>query len=224
VEQAVHSRLERPALLDLPPDPVSSEPHPPGEVYGLFHRATVDLRRYNRVDPVSRLNFRLLAGGALDGDALPPQLQYALGGTGTLPGYPLFSRDCGARAATGYRATDPAGKDAHPFYAAYGCDAFALFQAEFRGKLSLRFRWDGAPWRDDDEEEGIGWGLGWDFAPEWAVFVDAGRGWGYDGRPDEPVAVDAGVGVLVERFGIYFATPLSGGSGINVFIRLGPRF
>jgi hypothetical protein len=34
-----------------------------------------------------------------------------------------------------------------------------------------------------------------------------------------------GVGLLVDRLGIYLAKPLSGGGrGVNVFLRLGPRF
>ena len=38
------------------------------------------------------------------------------------------------------------------FFPHYGCDAFGLVQAEYRGKLAFRFRWAGAPWEERGEE------------------------------------------------------------------------
>jgi hypothetical protein len=185
----------------------------------------VDLRSYNRVDADSRLNLRVVAGGSLNGDPLPPQRQHALGGEGSLPGYPLFSRDCGARSSTITFADEAGTPEAVPFFANYGCDAFGLIQAEFRGKLSFRFRWDGGPWNEDGEEEDPGLDLDWEMSPDWAIFVDAGRGWTFqDDRPNEDTHVDVGVGLLLERFGIYLAVPVTSGSGANLFVRLGPRF
>jgi hypothetical protein len=194
----------------------------PAQPFGRFRTGLIDLRRYNRVDPESRLNFRFIAGGSLDGRALPPQRQHALGGEGSLPGYQLFSLDCGARQTLVYR---PAGDEAvQPYFPAYGCDAFALFQAEFRGRLGFRLRLDSEPWQDGANET-RGWGLDLDLAPDWVVFVDAGRGWSRDAnRPDEDLAVDAGVGLLINRIGVYLAHPLTRGSGLNLFVRLGPRF
>jgi hypothetical protein len=182
----------------------------------------VDIRRYNRVDPDSRLNFRLLAGGSLDGDALPPQRQHAIGGEGSLPGFPLFQFDCGARAERVYRGTGTAGSTA--FYPRYGCDAFALFQAEYRGSFAFRFRWDSVPWSDEAEED-EDWGFVADLSPDWTFFVDAGQGWSYDGvARDEELAADVGAGILLGRFGIFLAVPVTGGDGVNLFARIGPRF
>jgi hypothetical protein len=185
---------------------------------GRFSTAMIDIRRYNRLDPSARLNLRLVAAAPLDGAPLPAQRQHALGGWGSLPGYSLLSRDCGAR---GVLVAPPGGGTA--FYPAYGCDAVALVQAEYRGTFSFRFRWDSAPWRHDDDDDDDGWGIGWDLAPEWSLFVDSGRGWSVGG-PDEPLATDVGAGILVDRLGIYFAVPLTGRSGVNLFVRLGPRF
>lgn len=196
--------------------------------FGRFLTAFIDARSYNRVDADSRLNFRLVAGGSLTGSPLPPQRQHALGGEGSLPGYSLFDMDCGARRASGHRVADADLESAPRFHPYYGCDAFALVQAEFRGKLSFRIRWNDLPWNDppravENDEEGRE--LGWSLSPDWAIFVDAARAWSYDDlRPDEEVRVDAGAGIVIDRFGIYLAAPLRGGSGINLFVRLGPRF
>src|SRR5690606_16820313 len=114
--------------------------------------------------------------------------------------------------------------DAVPFFPNYGCDGFALLQAEFRGKLFFRLRWDGGPWSDDDDDD-PGVDLGWEMSPDWALFVDAGRGWSHDDRRyDEETHVDVGVGLLIERLGVYLAVPVTSGSGVNLFVRLGPRF
>jgi hypothetical protein len=213
VEQAVSSTLElavTAALYEATSD----------HRFGRFSTARIDVRRYNRVDPSARLNFRFVGAAPLTTSPLPPQRQHALGGFGSLPGYGLLSRDCGARERMVYRADS-----ASPFYPEYGCDAIALVQAEYRGRFSFRLRWDSPPWRHDDpdDDDDGGWGIGWDLSPEWALFVDSGRGWSVDG-PDEPLATDVGAGILVDRLGIYFAVPLTGRSGINLFVRLGPRF
>jgi hypothetical protein len=224
VEQALSSRLRWPASapVALVEGSAAGEPLVDGSAVGHFATAMVDLRRYNRVDPSARLNFRLVAAAPLGGGPLPAQRQHALGGFGSLPGYSLLSRDCGARSAPVFRGTGP---DPQRFFPRYGCDAIALLQTEYRGKFSFRFRWDSAPWRhdDDDEDEDHEWGIGWDLAPEWTVFVDTGRGWAAD-APDEPLAADVGAGILVDRLGLYFAVPLTGRSGVNFFVRLGPRF
>ena len=219
VERALRSDLVQPGGFVDPESPLFSTVGAlePMEL-GLFTTGMIDVRRYNRVDPSSRLNFRFIAAGALDGGNLPPQRQHVLGGEGSLPGYPLFEHDCGAR---GVRVHD--GDATAPFYPYYGCDAFALFQAEFRGKLSLRFLWESVPWSEEarDDED---WGFVMDLKPDWTFFVDAGQGWSREGRPRESLAADVGMGILVNRFGLFFAAPLSGGEGVNLFARIGPRF
>jgi hypothetical protein len=230
VERSVGTHLSRPAAAVYLPGGV------PGGVlpdlrYGGFTSGTVDLRRYNRISPGSRLNLRFFGGGALTGD-LPPQRQHALGGEGSLPGYGLFDLDCGARSQRYVRPGDTGSADDPPpaFYAAYGCDRFALAQAEYRGSLHFRLHWDGDYDDEADEAEVRGEdgrplrSESWTTNLQWVAFMDAGRAWGRDGGRDEPTAVDAGFGVLFGRVGIYGAVPLEGGRGVNVFVRLNPRF
>lgn len=223
LEQALHADL---ALPDSYYDDLAGSdalPFGPPE-YGRFTTGLVDVRRYNRVDPDSRLNFRFLAGGSLDGSPLPPQRQHALGGEGSLPGYSLFRMDCGARRTAVYRPRPDPVDPGEAFYPAYGCDAFALLQADYRGRLDFSLQLDSAPWDEDNDSDG-GWGIGWDLTPDWTVFVDAARAWSLQAdRPDEDLLVDVGVGILVDRLGVFVARPLVGGGGVNLFVRLGPRF
>jgi len=224
IERAFHVELEYPDLVELDPLDMGAPVELPA--VGRFVAGLVDVRSYNRVDADSRLNVRVVAGGSLTGDPLPPQRQHALGGEGSMPGYSLFSKDCGARSSRVTFAESSGLPDAPPYFGHYGCDGFALLQAEFRGKLSFRLRWDGGPWGvDGGGEDNAGLDLDWDMAPDWSVFVDVGRGWSHDGtRPDEDTDVSVGAGILLERLGIYFAAPVTSGSGINLFVRLGPRF
>jgi hypothetical protein len=226
VEQALRSDLVRPGAVLAEPLPIADPTPVAAESYGAgWARGRIDIRRYNRLSPESRLNLRFVAGGSLDGSPLPPQRQHALGGEGSLPGYSLFALDCGARARGVYAASAvgapiTTARDAPPvFVPGYGCDQFALFQAEYRGRLSLRFGWDGL-WSEGD---GRGWDIGWAAAPDWVAFVDAGQGWGL-GRRDEDLALDLGFGLLFQRVGVYLATPLRGEGRVNLLVRLGPRF
>ena len=220
VERALSADLDRPAVAVLPemlPLPVII----PGTEYGAFTHGLLDVRRYNRISPTSRLNLRFLAGGSLDGDALPPQRQHAMGGEGSLPGYALFSQDCGARGARA-RLGDS------EFFPAYGCDQFVLGQVEYRGDLS--FRLDLSDWgeRDREWEEDAGDLDERDLHADlgWVLFADVGRGWTLDGTlGDTPTRADVGGGILLGRLGVYLAVPVTdGGDGVNFFIRLSPRF
>lgn len=182
-----------------------------------FSSFLLDLRRYNRVGPGSRLNFRVVMGGTPKEEALPPQFQHALGGEGSLPGYRLFEADCGVRSVTlTYGAT--------AFFPAYGCDRFALFQVEYRGGLSLDFRLgsDQADWNDPWDA----WAV--DLSPNWVLFFDAGKGWAADGpvaRQDTQALYDLGAGLLLGDLGVYWAMPLGGEDRKpNFFVRLGRRF
>jgi hypothetical protein len=233
VEEGIHSRLRQPDYV-TGYDPTSSLPVAaiPGKVYGSFTSGLLDVRRYNRIGPWSRLNLRVIAGGSLDGSPMPPQRQHALGGEGSLPGFPLFSLDCGARDFRVYRVSEIAKRvptPEHPlneYFPQYGCDRFALFQAEYRGDLRFRLHWGGD---DADGGEGEGWaraairnGLNTDFA--WVLFADAGRGWTLDDSLEGTgAATDVGAGVIVGRLGVYGAVPVSTGGRFNLFIRLSPR-
>lgn len=202
----------------------------PSNRFGEYTRALLDLRRYNRISPSQRLNLRIAVGGSVSVFPLPPQRQHALGGAGSVPGYGLFSLDCGARLYSGTRTL---GRDGTRFFNGYGCDRFALFQAEYRGDLSLRLPLGGSARSDEEEGDGEDEG-GWadvqmlDADLNWVFFVDAGAGWtSLDNHHDEPAAVDVGAGLLLGDLGVYVATPVRDvyhRGGPSFFIRLAPRF
>lgn len=178
-----------------------------------FSTASVDVRRYARLSPYARLSLRAVAAGSLDGSALPPQRQHALGGEGNLPGYRLFEFDCGAR-----RFQQPInGDNYHPYY---GCDQIVLVQLEYQASFPFA--------RRITDALGLGPSIG--HAVRWAAFFDAGRAWNEpsarDGRlgGNDDFSADAGLGLRVGPVGAYWAVPMSGaGHGYNFFLRIGPR-
>ncbi|TVP49335.1 MAG: hypothetical protein EA350_02280 [Gemmatimonadales bacterium] len=187
-----------------------------------FTTGMLDLRRYNTVGRGGRFNLRGVVGGSLDGMPLPPQFQHALGGVGSLPGHLSFAADCGAREALVVLDPGAEGSTVHrPFY---GCDRFALFQAEYRGALNLRTGF-GLPVA---EEEGRG--ARRHHRPSWVVFFNSGRGWseadwGDLPRPDSPALHDAGIGLILGEGGIYWAFPVGEhGDGSRFSLRLQRRF
>jgi hypothetical protein len=192
----------------------------PVEFDADFTRGVVDARVYRRVGRKATLSLRGVAGGALTDRALPPQFQHALGGAGSLPGYSLFSADCGARRVTVTTSNND------NFFPSYGCDRVAMVSAEYRGGFDFRIggfdRWD------DDGGHESHWDI--DASPNWAVFFDAGRGWAMNeskarGATNTGSLYDAGLGIILGDVGIYGAVPLSGSDrAMKFFIRLGPRF
>lgn len=237
VEKALLSELLRPAATPEPGSALRGGAAdvplalPESEYDGRWIAGTIDIRRYNRISPSSRLNLRLAGGASINGRPLPPQRQHALGGEGSLPGYSLFSLDCGARTTA---VSEGAGTEGD-FYPRYGCDGFGLLQAEYRGEMSFRVdlggygRADVAEGDGDGEHDGGGWAGGYGIHANfgWALFVDAGRGWKGAGGYDEPTRVDVGAGLLLDDVGIYAAVPVAGNrdrGGLNFFIRLAPRF
>ncbi|CAN5679519.1 hypothetical protein BH23GEM11_BH23GEM11_08270 [soil metagenome] len=194
---------------------------------GSFDLATdghLDFRRYNRIGPEMRLNSRLLVSGAMNGVALLPQFQRALGGEGTLPGHPRFAMDCGARSEAVQLNGTGGDVAPGPFYPAYGCDGVALARVEFQGPLPLA-------WRPGDSLED--WELAslLELRPAWSLFLGAGKGWSYpdsgngDTRVDAPVRADMGVGFFVGPLGLYWAWPLNRRDrGVNFFVRLSHLF
>ncbi|HEX7117300.1 MAG TPA: hypothetical protein VF212_00835 [Longimicrobiales bacterium] len=186
---------------------------PPGErrVESEFAAGFLDLRRYARIGPSSRLALRAVVGTSLNDRPLPPQRQRTLGGEGSLPAYGRMQFDCGARAA------GPASDGLLPYY---GCDRLALVQLEYRSDFPF----------------GRGWGrkLGWDIdlgeTPGWVVFFNAGRAWtervARNGRTEgqDDFAADFGAGLRLGRLGLYWAFPLSGSEdSVNFFVRIGSR-
>ncbi len=206
-----------------------------------FTSGVLDLRRYAPVGWSSVLALRGMIAGTPGSTPLPPQMQHALGGLGTLPGYSLFEADCGARSGVAYAPPTNAdgSSEARYFYPAYGCDRVALFQAEYRGAVHLDIldwfdHW-GDHWVDDDWRSSAthdprhnDWS-DWDGVDiGWSVFFDAAQGWALDPAGGSALSsgaiYDAGLGVLLGDFGVYWAAPLHGGSGSRFFIRFGQRF
>ena len=212
--------------LVLPPvfNPLADPLNPPQGVAfdEQFTRGLIDARVYRPVGRDGTLSFRLVGGGAIGQNSLPPQFQHALGGAGSLPGYGVFSADCGARLTSGTRG----GSDVASYFASYGCDRVALFSAEYRGGFDLHF--GGFNWRDEEDEDDWGWRV--DANPNWIIFFDAARGWAQPesrarGAEDTPTLYDVGAGILLGDIGVYGAVPLTGSDrDMKFFVRLGPRF
>ncbi len=190
---------------------------------------TLDLRRYARVGPTSRLNLRAAATGSLTGSPLPPQLQTAAGGEGSLPGHRRFALDCGARQTSRLLETHRSGDGQDPetavVFPSHGCDRLLLFQAEFQGALPIS--WDPIPshWDDSELSELVS------LQPVWAVFFNAGQGWSEGDlatgipRTDSPTRADVGVGFFMGPVGLYWSYPLNRRDrGLNFFVRLQQRF
>lgn len=214
VTRGLAGSIARPAATDAETGaPVARESFSPH-----FTSVLLDLRRYARVGPDADLSFRGVFGGALTG-RLPTQFQHALGGEGSLAGYRPFSLDCGARSRT-YTIERGGTRNVVP---SYGCDRFALFQAEYRGHFSLDL---GLSPDDDEQWESWDWYPAIDLSPSWAVFFEAGRGWSrIDGGIDTETAADVGVGVFLGQLGFYWAYPLTGDDRrVNFFVRLQRRF
>lgn len=221
LEHTLASNLIRPAYVNAGGGP----PVVPDHRFGEYTRGLLDLRRYNRISPSQRLNLRIAAGGSMSVFPLPPQRQHALGGAGSLPGFGLLALDCGSRNTSGVR-----GDGGARFFDGYGCDRFALFQAEYRGDLSFRAAPRAARATAAEDDGGLDWGdvrlVDADFG--WVLFVDVGVGWtSLERHHDENTAVDLGAGVLLGDLGLYVAAPVRDvydRGGVSFFIRLAPRF
>jgi hypothetical protein len=184
---------------------------PPTGAREKFSAGSLDIRKYARLTPTTRVALRLFAAGSVDGTPLPPQRQRTLGGEGSIPGFGQFAFDCGAR-----RSSVVVG-ETH-FFPYYGCDRIALLQAEFQAGLPFFERLTLPD-------------LGLEFPVRWILFFDAGRAWiepdALSGRERgrTGLSTDIGAGLRVGGLGAYIAAPLSsgGGDGLNFFIRLGRR-
>lgn len=194
-----------------------------------YGRAFIDVRRYNRIAPLTSLNLRLVAGGLLHGDALPAQRQLSVSGVGALPGYPFRGltggtdvRMCNTLPAAQY---DALGRPAR-------CDRMLLVQAELKG--DFRVALFGTERREDDRRW---YADAWRADGSWVLFANSGRGWLVGERSGSltyPKAQlpspgtfnsDFGVGVDFASFGVYVAQPLNGENRTpRFFMRVGTRF
>jgi hypothetical protein len=222
VADVEHGRSAAVRLAEMPvevrapaTDPVSVE----------YTRVFLDARRYNRVSPDGQLNLRLVAGGWLDGDELPLQRRFALGGAGSLPGYDFRrppTKDvllCGGVELPGRPGL---------------CERIVLAQVEYRGALAFRFSGEGG---FDEEEDQRDWRLHYSRKGEWVVFLDAGRGWLVGPRsgdlqygrgalpPLSTFRTDVGAGLDFELIGFFVAKSVSDTKiPANFFVRLRHRF
>lgn len=190
------------------------------EVDSRFQTASLDVRRYQPFGSRGSLALRGFVAGSPDGETLPPQHQFALGGVGSVPGHPEFAADCGARR---FEVTLQRMNREQSMFPSYGCDRIALFQAEYRGPIHVDFGF--GPKREAPRHRS------WHHhSPSWAVFFNAGRGWANGdpaglARADSPTIRDAGLGFLFGSSGVYWAVPIGEGvRGSTLTIRLDRRF
>lgn len=215
----------RSAAVRLAPTPAEVRA-PATEPVGVkYTRAFLDARRYNRVSPDGQLNLRLVAGGWLNGDELPLQRRFALGGAGSLPGYDFRrppSKDvllCGGATLPGRPGL---------------CERMVVAQIEYRGALAFRFSSEGG---FDEEEDERDWRVYYSRKGEWVVFFDAGRGWLVGPRsgdlqysrsalpPLSTFRTDVGAGLDFELIGFFVAKSVSDAKiPANFFVRLRHRF
>lgn len=195
----------------------------------VYSRGLVDLRRYNRLAPGAQLNLRVVAGGWLNGDALPLQRRFSVSGIDALPGFD-FRRTIGA-ADVGTCAT---GENAN--YVILGrpaqCERMVLTQVEWKGDFRIRLFGD-RDWFGDRR-----WATSHRSADgSWVLFANSGRGWLVNGtssaltyrRGELPKIgswrTDVGGGFDFGDFGVYVAEAVSqGGLQPNFYVRLGHRF
>ena len=189
-----------------------------------YARGFLDLRRYNRLSPEGQVNFRVVAGGWLNGDELPLQRRVSVGGPGSLAGYPFRRTGGGDDVRQCSNGIDiPLGVPAQ-------CERMLLVQAEYRGDLwmSLFGNWDfDDSWR----------GGSWHHRAQWVVFTDAGRGWLVGPRAGDmqypkdrlpslsTFKTDIGLGFDTGLIGLYVAKSVSDSKEPpNFFVRVGRRF
>ena len=197
-----------------------------------YDRAFLDLRRYNRLSPNASLSMRVVVGGWVDGDPLPLQRRFSVGGPGSLPGFDFRSTGAGDDVGQCSIGTAPLG---HPAQ----CDRVALAQVEYRGDLHI----DLFNWGDDDWSRSRSRHRNdWDWDGMWVVFADAGRGW-LVGSPATGAATtnlhysknemppwstfrtDIGAGLDLNPVGFYIAKSVSHKKEPpNFFVRIHKRF
>ena len=190
-----------------------------------YGRGFVDVRRYNRVSPKRQINARIVLGGWLNGDRLPLERRFSVGGIGTLPGFDF--RRVGIGTDVGQCAADGDTRTGRPAQ----CDRVALTQVEYRHELPSElfdvFNRNGFHVR----------GAVFRVKPTAVVFADAGRGWlvgDRTGRLQYPSAslpgfdtfrTDVGAGLDLGIIGIYVAKAVSSSKEpANFFVRIRDRF
>ena len=190
-----------------------------------YARGFLDLRRYNRLSPEGQINFRIVAGGWLNGDELPLQRRFSLGGPGALDGYPF------RRTGSGDDVRQCSDGVSIPLGVPAQCERMMLIQAEYRGDLWMSLF--------DNLDFGDSWHRGgWQHRAQWVVFTDAGRGWlvgdnrvGDMQYPKDRLPslstfrTDIGIGFDAGLIGLYVAKSVSDSKEPpNFFVRVARRF
>lgn len=184
-----------------------------------YQRAFFDLRRYNRINPGSALNLRVVLGGWVSGDPLPLERRLSIDGPGTVPGFDF--RSGGANDVGTCTTSDvPPGRPAQ-------CERIGLAQLEYRSDLRISY---------SDESDGVR-RTRFRVDGAWVFFTNAGRGWlvnapgtplNYGRRDFPPLSTyrtDFGVGLDFDLLGVYAAKALSApDEPLNVFLRVRHRF
>jgi hypothetical protein len=191
-----------------------------------YSRGLLDLRRYNRLSPNTWLNARVVLGGWLNGDELPLERRFSVGGIGTVPGFDYRRYDPGtidvAQCSNG--GTPPPGNPAQ-------CERMTLVQLEYRNELHSSF-FDFLNSRPIRLR-----GIGFTVQPTVVAFVDAGRGWLVGPRTETlqypsgsfpafgTFRTDVGLGLDLGLIGVYVAKSVSESKPpANVFLRVRRRF
>jgi hypothetical protein len=181
-----------------------------------YGKLSFDARRYTRLSPTLRMNFRLWASGWAGGDPLPIQRRQSLGGVDWLAGYPFRAFTC---APAGF--SDPA----QPAL----CDRTIVLQSELRRRFRLGL---GFQYREKDRAE-LDRFIGIDEA-DLVVLADAGDTWlsgtGPGRVPNNRIPnldewkADLGLGVDAGGLGLFLLKAVTGSEPVRVMVRLQRRF
>jgi hypothetical protein len=199
------------------PLPASIRPALPASDYA-FDRASVDLRRYQRIGGAGQLRLRGFWAGAVGGDPLPIQRRYSLGGPDPMNGYDFRAFACNED------VNDPALPGL--------CDHVLLFQAEYRGGFGFdwfdgtydrrdRPRWGG---RDDEWDDWDWWDWDWFDGPALVLFTNAGTGWLKTSDGPDQLHWDVGAGIAFGSVGLYVSRAIEEEEPFRWTLRIERRF
>ncbi len=218
----------RGSLDFLMSDDVRPAPGFPGTVrdstsmVGVYRstRGFFDLRRYNKLSPQGRLNFRLVLAGWVGGDPLPVQQRLSIGGPEPLPGYEFRQGTCTTLVTTGSFAGTLVA----------GCDRVVAVQTEYRGHVNLSTNYN----PETGQTGGLGYMTRFLRGPDFVVFGDAGQGWLVGRGPGRVRSgqlprlsswlADLGLGVDWGGFGVYVAKAVNAEQPLRLTARLEHRF
>src|SRR5688572_7534790 len=213
----IRGRFEHSTSDDIAPVALPPTVRPTPETGGGYGtgRLLLDVRRYARLTPKLQMNIRLRTDSWIEGDRLPMQRRFSLGGLDLLPGFDFRAFTC---APSGF--TDPADPAL--------CDRMIITQVEVRSRVSLNLGY-----RMRDREGSPGRFIGIKEA-DLVVFGDGGKAWLAGSGPGQvpvnslPVLkewdFDAGVGLDAGGIGAYLAKSLSDDEPVKFVVRLQRRF